>query len=216
MALFLGTLLAYRHPTVSGAILGLATAVTYFPAFVLPIWLSFYRGGGMGRFLTAFLLALGLCLGSLALTLWLNDEFALSIRNARNSAAWQPWLTPPTTSEGFWAGVPGAYRIPVFLLFLSFVVGTMFWPAPKNLAHVIALCAAVFISLQWWCADQGGVFVLWYMPLLLLMVFRPNLQDRVALPIVPETDWLTRSLSWCLNRLKRLVRTPAPPEKSPV
>ena len=58
----------------------------------------------------------------------------------------------------------------------------MYWPSPKNLAHVIALCAAVFISLQWWFADQGGVYTFWYVPLMLLMVFRPNLQDRVAVP----------------------------------
>ena len=40
MTLFLGTLLAYRYPTLAGSILGMATAATYFPLFVLPIWLS--------------------------------------------------------------------------------------------------------------------------------------------------------------------------------
>ena len=43
MALFLGALVAYRWPMIAGAILGLATAATYFPVFVLPIWISFYR-----------------------------------------------------------------------------------------------------------------------------------------------------------------------------
>jgi len=219
MALFLGTLLAYRYPTLSGSILGLATATTYFPLFVLPIWLSFYRDRGMGRFLTAFLLTLAGCLGVIGLTLSLNGEFDQSIQNAIDWSGWQPWkdhaleLTP---TEGFWTGVYWAYRIPVFLLFLSFVVATMFWPSPKNLAHVIALCAAVFISLQWWCADQGGVYILWYIPLLLLLVFRPNLQDRVALPIVAETDWLTRSLRWCLRTGRRIIRLPEPAEKNPV
>jgi hypothetical protein len=212
MALFLGTLLAYRFPTLSGAILGLATAATYFPLFVLPIWLSFYRYRGEGRFLIAFLLALALGLATIGMTLWLNDELGLSIKLAIDSAAWQAWKAP--TTESFWTGIHWAYRIPVFLLFLSFVVTTMFWPAPKNLAHVIALCAAMFISLQWWCADQGGVYILWYMPLLLLLVFRPNLQDRVALPIAAETDWLSRATRWCVRSARRIVHLPAPVEKT--
>ncbi|MBI3824092.1 MAG: hypothetical protein HY289_15600 [Planctomycetes bacterium] len=200
MALFLGTLLAYRHPAVSGGILGVATAATYFPAFVVPIWLSFYRERGMSRFLIAFLLTLGLGLLSIGAALWLNNQLDTSLAAALDSPAWLPWKEVPANStEGFWTGVNWAYRIPVFLLFLSFVIATMFWPAPKNLAHVIALCCAVFIGLQGWCADQGGVYALWYVPLLLLLVFRPNLQDRVPVVIDPETDWLTRAMRWCLR-----------------
>jgi hypothetical protein len=122
-----------------------------------------------------------------------------------DSPAWQPWSRYPKT-EGFWTGVHWAYRIPVFLLFLSFVLGTTFWPSPKNLAHVIALSAAVFIGLQWWGADQGGIYILWYVPLLLLLVFRPNLQERVPPPINPETDWLSRCLSWVAATARRLLR----------
>jgi hypothetical protein len=33
---------------------------------------------------------------------------------------------------------------------------------------------------------------LWYLPLLLLVVFRPNLSDRQPSVIEPETDWLRR------------------------
>jgi hypothetical protein len=219
MALFMGTLLAYRRPTLAGCILGIATATTYFPLFVLPIWLSFYRGRGAGRFITAFLLAVALVLLCIAVTLHLADELQQTISNFVDSPAWQPWKdlsgekTPP---EGFWTGVPAAYRIPVFLLYLSFVFGTRFWPAPKNLAHVIALCAAVFIGLQWWWADRGGVYVLWYLPLLLLLTFRPFLQDRVAPPITADTDWLTRSLRWCLHSGRRIIHWGEPAQKNRV
>jgi hypothetical protein len=219
MALFLGALLAYRSPALAGGILGVAAAVTYFPLFVLPIWLSFYRERGMGRFLTAFLFALIVCLLHIGMSLWLNDELDQGIHNAMDSASWQPWKDPGAErmpTEGFWTGVRWAYRIPVFLLFLSFVVTTMFWPAPKNLAHVIALCGAVFIALQWWCADQGGIYIVWYLPLMLLMIFRPNLQDRLALPIVAETDWLTRSLRWSVRMGRRLMRLSVPVEKNAV
>jgi hypothetical protein len=29
----------------------------------------------------------------------------------------------------------------------------------------------------------------WYLPLVLLTVFRPNLEDRYALAVVPESRW---------------------------
>ena len=214
MALFLGTLLAYRYPTLTGGVLGMATAATYFPVFVLPIWLSFYRGRGAGRFLIAFLFMLALCLCNIALTLWQNDELERSIQMALDSGAWLPWKAPQASLEGFWTGVHWAYRIPVFLVFLSFVLATTFWPAPKNLAHVIALSAAVFIGLQWWCADQGGVYILWYVPLLLLLVFRPNLQDRTAQPISAESDWLSRGLAWLARPVRRVLKLRETPVKT--
>ena len=215
MALFLGTILVHRRPMLTGALLGIASAATYFPVFAVPIWISFYRQRGTGRFLAAFLLCLAAGLGYLGMTLWFNDELEGSLGLAFKSTAWQPWLPPgDTPAEGFWAGVPWAYRIPIFLLFLSFVLTTTFWPAPKNLAHVIALSAGVFISLQWWGADQGGVYVLWYVPLLLLLVFRPNLHERVAPLIVPETDWLSLSLGWCVRMARRVLKRPQPPVQS--
>jgi hypothetical protein len=211
MALFIGVLLAYRWPTVAGGILGIATAATYFPALVLPVWLSFYRGRGAGRFFAAFVLALALGLLNIAISLWASDEFDRSLQLGLETAAWQPWKGPTFEGlEGFWTGMHWVYRIPVFVLFLSFVIFTLFWPMPKNLAHVIALSAAIFIGLQFWCADQGGIYVLWYMPLMLLLTFRPNLQDRVALPIVEETDWLTRSLRWCVRAVRRIAKRPEP------
>jgi hypothetical protein len=213
MALFLATILVYRRPTLCGIALGIATAATYFPLFAVPIWVSFYRQRGVGRFLVAFVLTVAAGLGYLAFTLAQNGELEASLRLALNSSAWQPWSNS-SGLEGFWSGVPWAYRIPLFLLFLSFVLTMTFWPTPKNLAHVMALSAAVFISLQWWCADQGGVYVLWYVPLLLLMVFRPNLHERVAPPIVAETDWLSVSLAWVGRLFRRVFKAAPAPVKS--
>lgn len=203
MVLFLATLLAYRRPTLAGCLLGITTAATYFPLFTLPLWLSFYRDRGLGRFLIAFLISLAAVLGFIAALLWAHGELDSSIQTALDSAAWQPWKVP--TTEGFWTGVHWAYRIPVFLLFMSFVVGTMFWPVPKNLAHVIALSAAIFVGVQWWSADQGGLYMTWYVPLLMLMIFRPNLQDRVPPPIDAETDWLIGARRGLARALRRLL-----------
>src|SRR5262245_53279820 len=116
MALFLGTLLTYRYPTLTGICLGAATATTYFPLFVLPIWVSFYRGRGVGRFLAAFALTLIAGLAYLGWVLWQtpisepppSNALAASLGLAMKSPAWQPWLSDPKT-EGFWSGVHWAY-----------------------------------------------------------------------------------------------------------
>jgi hypothetical protein len=90
------------------------------------------------------------------------------------------------------------------------VLTTAFWPAPKNLAHVLALSAAVLIGIQFWYADQGGVYILWYLPLLLLLVFRPNLSDRTPPPLDPETDWLARLGRLLGRQFSRFLKFPEP------
>lgn len=191
MALIIWALVVYRHPTISGSVLGLAAGTAYFPALTFPLWLSFYWKRGSGRFLVAFFVTAALCLAALGSALALQGELHGILQDVREQNAWQPWKTP--TTEGFWTGVHAAYRIPVFLAYLAFVLATACWPTPKNLAHVISLSAAVIIGIQLWYGDQGGAYVLWYLPLLLLMVFRPNLSDRRPNPIDPERDWLARS-----------------------
>jgi hypothetical protein len=100
--------------------------------------------------------------------------------------------------------------MPVFVAYLAFVATTFFWPSPKNLAHTLALSAAVLIGLQFWYADQGGVYVLWYLPLLLLLVFRPNLADRQPTAIAQEVDWFARSRRAAQRMAARLLRLPEP------
>jgi len=209
MVLVVWALASYRLPLLAGTLLGFAAGTAYFPALLLPIWLSFYWRRGTGRFLFAFTFVAALCLLVTGIILWLTDDLAQAVREALALPDWQPWKVP--TSEGFWTGIHWAFRIPVFIAYLAFVVATAVWPLPKNLAHVIALSAAVLIGTQFWYADQGGVYVLWYLPLLMLLVFRPNLSDRRPSPIMPETDWLTR-LGRSLRRgLGRLLRAPQAP-----
>jgi len=58
------------------------------------------------------------------------------------------------------------------------------WPAQKNLGTLLSCSAAVMLGTQFWHAPSGGLYVAWYLPLLLLTVFRPNLEDRVALSVL--------------------------------
>ena len=112
--------------------------------------------------------------------LWAVGYWPQDWHSAQALGRWQPWLPPPTDAHGVWQGVYWVYRLPVFIAYAAFVITTLFWPTPKNLAHVLALSAAVLIGIQFWYADNGGVYVLWHLPFLLLLVFRPNLTDRPA------------------------------------
>src|SRR5919108_4145626 len=99
-------------------------------------------------------------------------------------------MLAPGDTLGFWEGLesPLYYRLPVFIAYLALVVGTFFWPAPRDLAHVLALSAAVLIGIQFWYPDRGGIYVLWYLPFLLLLTFRPNLSGCQPPPPPPD-DW---------------------------
>lgn len=201
-ALLTWAIVGYRRPGLAGALVGVAAGGFGFPVVAAPVWASFYRGGrGLGRFLIAFAIAAGCSLAMAALVLWLNDAFKLKIPTTFGAPQFSQWRMP--NAEGFWTGVHWAYRIPVFFAASAFVIFTAFWPTPKNLAHVIALTAVQILAVQLWYADRGGVYVLWYLPILLLMVFRPSLHDKYP-PLrngtVSETMPASTGSSWALIR----------------
>lgn len=174
---------AYRRPALSGWLLGLAAGSTFVPLFLFPLWAGFYAGRGLWRFTGWFLGALGLSLGITIVVLWWGGlGTGLSWEGMSD---WLPWRRP--TSESLWTGVHGAYRLPIFVVYVGFVIAVAFWPSPKTLAHLVALSAAVLLGVQFWHADRGGVYVLWYLPLILLMVFRPNLAGLAPPVVEPGT-----------------------------
>jgi hypothetical protein len=213
MALMVWAVFTYRRPTLAGAFLGLAAGSAFFPVVTLPAWLGFYRQRGAGRFALSFALSAGTCLSVLGAVLWLNGELPSSLRSAWAESDWQPWKQPHPETRGFWQDLPSlyvpriqwAYRMPVFLAWAALVVTTGFWPSPKNLAHVLALSAAVLVGIQFWYPDRGGVYLLWYLPFLLLLVFRPNLSDSQP-PVPAADDWLARLGRRLRRRALRLVR----------
>ncbi|MBX7105768.1 MAG: hypothetical protein K1X57_16920 [Gemmataceae bacterium] len=183
-AILLWAVAFYRQPRVAGVLIGVAAGAFGFPALVAPVWMSFYRGRGLGKFLTGFAIAAGIALAIAGLVLWLNGLFDLQIPTTMGLPQWQKWrVREEPNAEGFWAYVYWPYRIPVFIGATAFVLITAVWPQPKDLGNVIALSAAHLLAVQLWYADRGGVYVLWYLPLVILMVFRPSLYDRMP----PET-----------------------------
>jgi hypothetical protein len=45
------------------------------------------------------------------------------------------------------------------------------------------------VATQFWHGYGGGLYMAWYLPLFLLTIFRPNLEDRVAASVL-EKGWL--------------------------
>lgn len=211
-ALIVWTVVAYRRPVIAGLLLGIATGTAYFPGLLFPAWLGFYWRRGAGRFFVAYLVATVLSLGLIATTLFMEGQLARTWNTVLSLSDWQPWLQPTADTQGFWTSIPWAwvYRMPVFIIYLAFALTTTFWPATRNLAQVMALSAALLIGVQFWYADQGGVYILWYLPLVLLLVFRPNLTDRRPPEIDRESDWLYRAARWVGRRFHRLLRLPEP------
>jgi hypothetical protein len=203
-ALLIWAVYAYRRPWLVGLLLGIAAGTCFFPALTVPIWLSFYRKGGSKRFLIWFAAAAGVSLGLTGLILWLDGSLSDTLRLIFSLTDWQPWRRSGLPS--IWNGMHGAYRLPVFILYVALVILTGFWPTPKNLGHVIALSAAILIGIQFWYADQGGVYVLWYLPLLVLLIFRPNLSDRYPPPQPSSPPWLSgliaRLVDWVVGRIQ--------------
>ena len=170
---------AYRRPVLSGILLGLAAGLIYYPLFLLPLWGGFYWRRGAVRFFAGVVLALGLLVLSLLL---FRSNVADFVDQVQRMFGWRnPLAVVPT---GFWRFYDNAYRIPVMAGFVAICGGLAIWPAHKNLGTLLSCSAAVMLATQFWHANQGGLTMAWYLPLLILTIFRPNLEDRIALSAV--------------------------------
>lgn len=215
MALVVWTIFTYRRPALAAAFLGVAAGTSPILLCILPTWLSFYRGRGMTRFLLSFVLCAVLSGAVLGGLLWLYGKSPPRLlQPAWVNFDWQPWKEGAIPSDGLWKGVHVAYRAPVFIASLALMITAAFWPNPKNLAHVLALSAAVLLSVQFWYADRGGTHLLWFLPLLLLLVFRPNLSASEP-PVPPADDWVARLGRGLTGQVVRLLRLRRKAAKAP-
>jgi len=176
---------AYRRPAVAGVLLGLAAGVVYYPLFLLPLWLGFYWRRGAIRFAAGVTVALGVLVASLALSSPDAGEFS------RNVQMMFGWRNPvEVAAGGFWQYYNAAFRLPVLAAFVALSFSLALWPAQKNFGTLLSCSAAVMLGAQFWLAPQGGLYMAWFLPLLILTIFRPNLEDRVAISAVrPAWGW---------------------------
>ncbi|MFO1021685.1 MAG: hypothetical protein U0903_13455 [Planctomycetales bacterium] len=175
-ALIVWAVVSYRHPRVAGVLLGLACGTLIFPLFLLPIWISFYPRRQCIRFLQAVGIVAALLLGSYAFT---SADWNSFTQQVFGQMDWTIFAVHDREAEGFWSVYPGAYRITVFVAFVILITVLTIWPRNKDLAHLISASTATVMATQFWYPVQGGVYVLWYLPLLLMVVFRPWLNHHL-------------------------------------
>jgi hypothetical protein len=181
-ALIVWAFVAYRRVLVSGCLIGLACGTLFFPVFLLPLWVGFYGKRGAVRFSLALGVVAVLLVGSYLLTADASHSF---VRHTFGEIDWGILQFREIEPAGFWSIYPAAYRIPVFVSFLVLLVALTIWPRKKNLGDLMAHSAAIVIAIQFWYPQQGGVYVLWYLPILLMVVFRPQLNTQFPPELKP-------------------------------
>lgn len=184
-AILVLAVLSYRRPVTCGFFIGFATSLVYYPLFLLPLWISFYWRRGLIRFVTGVAGTVVVMAASLVfipgVSYWENLKQMFGL-----------WLPVQAGLEGFWALVLAPpYRILVLAAFLALSGSLAFWPAQKNLGTLLSCSAAVMLATQFWHGYGGGLYMGWYLPLALLTIFRPNLEDRMALAVLSE-GWMSR------------------------
>jgi hypothetical protein len=172
----------HGRPGVAGMLIGLAAG--WLPACLglIALWFGFYKGRPAIRFAAVALGVVGCCAlvghSSPVLGEWARALGARSVSEVGLLPQFEP-----KSNTSFWMRIDSSYRLPVLIAYLALVIGTMLWPAKKNLAELIALSAGLLVASQFWYLDKGGTLVMLYLPLAIAMMFRPTLAIRR--PVVP-------------------------------
>ncbi|MCI0334360.1 MAG: hypothetical protein L0228_14175 [Planctomycetes bacterium] len=180
-ALLVWAIVLYRRPLLAGAMIGLAFGTIYYPIFLLPLWISFYWQRGRLKFLIGAVAMLAILILSLAI---MSSDVSMFLDGLRQMFNLRMPALEPDQLSGAWQFWKPVYRLPIFLAYVGLCLSMALWPAQKNLGVLISYSAAVMLGTQFWHAHSGGLALAWYLPLLLLTIFRPNLEDRVAPAVV--------------------------------
>ncbi len=175
-------ILSYRLPLLAGLFLGTGAGLVYYPFFLLPLWISFYWHRGLGRLLSGVCISLGV----LSILLLLGGVEAFFAHLQKMYGLWFPSMDG---LEGVWGtGIPAIFRLPVLVAFIILSLSFSFWPARKTLGTLMCGTAAVMLAAQFWHGYGGGLYMAWFLPAVLLTIFRPNVDDRIAVKVV-RPNW---------------------------
>ena len=180
----------YRRPLFAGMMIGLASGTVYYPAFLLPLWCSFYWLRGLKRFVAGVLVMLVILVVSMAFTATSTEQFLEHLQQMFG-------LRLPLSANlgGIWQSWSRVYRYPVLAAFVALSFSFAIWPTQKTLGSLISCSGALMVAAQFWHPAAGGIFIAWFLPLLLLTIFRPNLEDRSALNMLGRGWWLEKRLA---------------------
>ena len=179
-ALILWSVLSYRRPFFSGLGIGTAAALVWYPLWLIPLWCGFYRHKGWIRFLCGTASALLAFVAMLWFSLPKWGTFSEQLVHMAGKTAFIIFSQP----DGFWTVDDMFYRMPVLAVFAVVCFGALVVPSHKHLATLIGGSALLMIGVQFFQLYQGGLYLSWYLPLLILTIFRPNLEDRTARNVV--------------------------------
>lgn len=205
-ALILWAVVWRNHPLRTGLLLGLSAG--WIPAGIglIPLWARTFPGSARWRFLggAAGVLTACVALGQAIpdLAAWARALGARSlasagllplVREAQPLATNDPFGpesddADDPTAVGFWAAVDPSYRLPVLIAYLMLMVLCTLFPGDKDLPALIAQSAALLIASQFWYLDRGGTQVLLYLPMVLLMIFRPTVRRTTPATIRSRDD----------------------------
>ena len=175
-ALILLAVALYRRPFFAGLCIGIAAALVWYPLWLIPLWCAFYRHKGWIRFLCGAASAIL----TFMLLLFLSSSgwgtFGEQLVHMGGKTAFLIFTQP----DGFWTPDGMFYRMPILAAFVVVAIGLMFVPAHKHLATLLSGSALLMLGVQFFQLYQGGLYLSWYLPLLILTIFRPNLEDRTA------------------------------------
>lgn len=162
----------YKRPAVAGSMLAFASGALFSTVFLLPLWASFYGRKRLVRFgsglaVTGLVLTVPLMLTSLPRTV-LHKLFASMNWSLVNILQ----LDKYSTAESLQQLVRPHFMVVFFCVFLTLTI----WPRRKELGHLIAHSTVLVVLSQLWYPETPGIYVLWYLPVLLLVVFRPRLR----------------------------------------
>lgn len=175
--LMIWALFCYRSPITAGIFIGLATGVSYYAIFLLPLWISFYWDRGVKRFLFGVALAVVICIAGLVFTSTDMNHFAKQLQ--ATFGFWRPIMDG---LGGIWAlGWDRWYRVPILAAFVALCVSFAFWPIRKDIGVLMAYTCAIMVAVQFWHGFEGGLLMAWYLPAALVTIFRPNTKDRIAI-----------------------------------
>ncbi len=169
----------YRRPLFAGVLLGFSLCI-YYPLFLLPLWISFYWRRGLLRHIAGIFIGWGVLVVLLLVQTDNSADFLVQLRRLFGIM-----LPRMEGLEGLWGlGWDPVFRIPLLVAFIAISATLALWPPQKNLGTLLCCSAAVMVATRFWSGTEGGLNMAWYLPLILLTIVRPNLEDRIALNVV--------------------------------
>jgi hypothetical protein len=185
----------------------MACGSLFFPVFLLPLWASFYSSWSRFRFCLALILIAAVVMARFAFIP--SDQESVGLTSIPKSVYGQttnaislsiiPILSRDPNATGFWNSQNAVYLIPVFVAYLVVLLLLTIFPRKKTIEHLMAHSTALIVGIQFWYPREGGIYLLWYLPLMLMVAVRPKLDHLRPPDQMAETE-VTRKPSQMYQR----------------